>query len=368
MLNNIFTKKSNVSRPISFTPIAESIDDIQETDLLDFLVVQEMAISEALIEHTRYTYIGEKEDCIEIVRESAGDFFDKVVEFFKNLLKKIKEFFGKLFLLIQNLMGRTKSLIENNKDILLRKQASFTVENYKYTIKGSSPNLKYLENLVSTYNKEHDKITKMDAGEIKTRREDFMESLPKLRGEILGTNTRIDDGELRDEADKFYRDGEDESETITVDNAYISKICNEYSDLDKTYSDCVKEKRKLEVQLEGLKKYFETGSRQVKYVDGDKRTTISQIELKDAGVVRSGESHQASASNGTLKALNAYFDYRFAESKELSNIVLTVIDSKVRALRDQVKHYDDCIRKWIYVAPESNKGKDDDNDNNKSGK
>lgn len=360
MLNNIFTKKANVSKPISFTPVAESIDDFNDTDLLDFIAIQEMTITETLIENTRYIYMGEKEDCLEIVRESVGDFFDKVAEFFKNLLKKIKEFFGKLFLLIQTLMGRTKTLIENNKDVILKKKASFIVDNYHYTIKDSSPNLKYLENLVSTYNKEHDKITKMKADEIKERREEAMEILPKLRGEILGTNTRIEDGELREEADKFYRDNDEETQSITVDNAYITKICNEYSDLDKTYTDCVKEKRKLELQLEGLKKYFEVGSRQVKYVDGEKRTNVSQIQLKDAGVIRTGDFHQANASTGTLKALNAYFDYRFAESKELSNIVLTVIDAKVRALRDQVKHYDDCIRKWIYAEPESNKGKDDD--------
>lgn len=369
MLNNIFTKKASMSSPISFTPIAESFEGVSETELLDFMFLEEMALNTAKIEHMRYSYMGEKEGCLDIVQESVGDFFDRMAEFFKNLLKKVKEFFGKLFLLIQSLMGRTKQLIESNKDNLLKKHASFTVDNYTYTIKPSSPSLKYLENLVSTYNKEYDKITKMKADEIKERREEVMETLPKLRGEILGTNTRIDDGELRQEAEKFYRNDDDDSYTITVDNAYIAKICSEYSDLDKTYSDCVKEKRKLEVQLEGLKKYFESGARQVKYVDGDKRTNVSQIELKDAGVIRTGEASQLGASTGTLKAVNSYFDYRFAESKELSNIVLTVIDCKTRALKDQVKHYDDCIRKWIYAEPDSNKGKgDDDAKNSKPGK
>lgn len=366
MLNNIFTKKANVSKPITFTPVAESIDSFSETDLLEFMLVQEMAISETMINHSRYTYIGEKDDCLEIVRESVSDFFDKMVEFFRNLLKKIKEFFGKLFLLIQSLMGKTKNLIENNKAAILKKHASFVVEDYKYTIPSSSPNLKYLENLVSTYNREYDKISKMKMDEIKERREEAMETLPKLRGEILGTNTRIEDGELRSEADKFFRDGDDEAQSITVDNVYISKICDEYSNLDKTYTECVKQKRMLEVQLEGLKKYFETGSRQVKYVNGEARANINKVELKDAGVVRTGDSYSPTATGGTLKTINAYFDYRFAESKELSNIVLTVVDAKCRALKDQVKHYDYCIRKWIYAEPESNKGKDDSNDNKNS--
>ena len=366
MLNNIFTKKvSNIS-PVTLTPVSESINDFNDTELLDFIVLQEMAVTETLVENRRYMYMGEKEGCVEIVRESVGDFFDKMIEFFKNLLKKIKEFFGKLFLLIQTLMGRTKTLIENNKEVLLKKNASFVLDNYKYTIPSSSPNLKYLENLVSNYDKEYDKITKMKVQEIVERRQEAMDNLPKLRGEILGNNERIDDGELRTEANKFYRDGDDDTQTITVDRAYISKICSEYPNLDKTYTDCVKEKRKLEVQLESLKKYFETGARQVKYSDGDKKTTVKQIELKDNGVSRTGEAHNSSASTGTLKVLNAYFDYRFAESKELSNIVLTVIDAKVRALKDQLKHYDDCIRKWIYAEPESNKGKEKSNDTTNS--
>lgn len=366
MLNNIFTNKVSKTSPITFTPVSESIDDFNDNQLLDFMVLQEMAVTETLIENRRYMYIGEKEGSVEIVQESVGDFFNKMIEFFSNLLKKIKEFFGKLFLLIQTLMGRTKNLIQNNKEVLLKKNASFVLENYKYTIPSTSPNLKYLESLVSDYNKEYDKISKMKIQEIVERRQEAMDNLPKLRGEVLGNKERIDDGELRTEANKFYRDGDEDTQTITVDRAYISKICSEYTNLDKTYSDCVKEKRKLEVQLESLKKYFETGARQVKFSDGERKTTTKQIELKDNGVSKTGEGHNTHASAGTLKIMNAYFDYRFAESKELSNIVLTVIDAKVRALKDQLKHYDDCIRKWIYAEPESSKGKEKSNDNTNS--
>lgn len=361
MLNNIFTRKVANTKTISFKPLTENADVFNETELLDFMVIQEMTMSTAVIEHTRYTYLGEREDCMEIVRESAGDFFDKVAEFFKNLLKKIKEWFGKLFLLIQSLLGKTKTLIENHKEALLKKQASFTIEGYTYST-NSSPNLTALENLVSTYNKEFSTISKMQLGEIKEKRSDFMDSLPKLRGEILGSKTRIDDGELKEEADKFYRDGDSDTNTITVDNGFIAKICSEYSTLDKIYGDCVKEKRKLEVQLEGLKKYFETGARQVRYVDGDKRIEVNQVKLKDSGVMKQGDGHSIGTSSGTLRVLNAYFDFKYAESKELSNIVLTVVDARARALKDQLKMYDACIRRWINVKPDNIKGKEDDND------
>lgn len=363
MLKNIFTSKVSQSSNISIRPLTETVHEMSDTDILDFLVLQEMSITQARIEHTRYTYLGEKEGSIEILTESASDFFDKIISFFKKLIAKIKEWFGKMFLLIQSLMGKTKQLIENNKDALLKKQANFVIQGYRYTIKSSSPNLKCLDNLVSSYNKETDKITKMKVSEISERRQEAMEGLGKLRAEVLGTGNSIGEGELRTEADKFYRDGDEDSSNINVDNAYIAKICSEYSDLDKTYGDCVKEKRKLELQLEGLKKYFESGSRQVKYVDGEKRIGINKVELKDSGVVKSGDPDEVGASAGTLKVLNAYYDYRFAESKEISNIILTVIDAKTRALRDQIKQYDTCIRKWIFIDHEPDKkGKDDNND------
>lgn len=360
MFKNIFNRKSNVLRESNtIIPISENTGDIGDTEILEFMLEQEIYFGNAVLENTRYMYLGEKEDCIEIITESVQDFFDKMAEFFKKLLNKIKEFFGKLFLLIQSLLGKTDKIIKDNRHNLLKKDGSFVVDNYDYTVNGASVKTDVLDNLIAEYNKEYNQIHKMNIREIVERREQAMDTLPKLRGQILGNNERIESSQLREEANKFFRNGEDSPKQITVDKQYIAKICDEYSKLDNTYTECVKEKRKLEVQLDSLKRYFESGSRQVKYINGEQKTNVNQLELKDSGIRKTGESMNTTATSASLKAINAYFDYRFAESKELSNIILTVLDSKCKALRDEIKHYDDCIRKWLYLKPDTNDGKVD---------
>lgn len=358
MIKNMFRANSHVDS-VSITTTSGLFESCSETDLIDFMCVYECIMTEASINNKRYIHMGEREGSYEIVQESVRDFTDKIVEFFKQFLIKIKEWFGKIFLIIQSLLGQTRDIIKNNKSALLSKQASFDISGYKYTIDSKIPDLSPLTKLISEYNKDVADIPKMKMHDIIDKRREFMDSVPKLRGTIIGTNDIIDDGELRTTIDKHLRDGDDSPITITVDNTFIQKIVSSYAELEKTLGECVKQKRILELQLEGLKRYFESGARSVVYSDGEKKVVRNRLELKDTGVSKDSIDDDVYASGSSLKIMNAYFDYRFIQSKEISNIVTTAIESKARALKDELKMYDKCIRKWILVPKDTNKGKDD---------
>ena len=363
MFSNIFSKKVAESATIDFrVNTSESVNEsFNDTGLFEFLMVQESIMTQAVLENTRYTYMGEKEDCVEIVQESASDLLDKMVDFFKRLLAKVKEWFGKIFLLIQTLIGNTGKMLEQNKAAFLKKNASFDMQGYEYSIKDTTPNMEPIEKLVAEYNKEINNIKQLKGDEIGQRRTDFKGQLHKFRGQILTSNESIEDGEFREACDAFFRKGDNETKTITVGRAYIERISSDYNNIKKTYDESVKQKRQLEVQLESLKKFFENGARQVKYdSNGEKVITTSQIERKDTHVTRSGEGTQHVATTSTLKLLNTYFNYRYEQSKELSSMVITVLESKVRALKEQLKFYDTCVRKWITVPNNSFNGIIDD--------
>lgn len=357
MLKNIFSKRLATTTDFSVATQESLMENFSDTELSDFMLLEEATMNQAVIENVRHMYLGEREDCVEIIQESASDFLNNMVEFFKRLLAKIKEWFGKIFLLIQTLIGNTGKILEQNKDTFLKKNARFDMLGFEYSIKDGVPKMEPLDKMISEYNKEISKIKDISMKDINERRDDFKGSIHKLRGEILTTNGSIEGGELRETADAFFRKGETDSSTITIDNAYIQKIASEYSGIKKTYTDCVKEKRQLEVQLESLKKFFENGARQVKYdSNGEKVIKTSGIERKDTHVARTGDETNHIATTSTLKLLNSYYNFRYEQSKEMSSIILTILESKVRALKEQLKFYDTCVRKWITVPNNSQQG------------
>lgn len=365
MFSNIFSKRVAETATIDFkVNTSQSINEsFNDTELHEFLMVQESIMTQAVLENARHMYLGEKEDCVEIVQESASDYLNKMVEFFKRLLAKVKEWFGKIFLLIQTLIGNTGKMLEQNKAAFLKKNASFDMQGYEYSIKDTAPNMEPIEKLVSEYNKEISNIKQLKSDEINQRRTDFKGQLHKIRGQILTSNDSIEDGEFRETCDAFFRKGDAETKTITVGRAYIERIASDYNSIKKTYDESVKQKRQLEVQLESLKKFFENGARQVKYdSNGEKVITTSEIERKDTHVTRTGEETQHMATTSTLKLLNIYFNFRYEQSKELSSMVITVLESKVRALKEQLKFYDACVRKWITVPNNSVNGLVDNDD------
>lgn len=367
MFKNIFTQRAKEAQRVDFTiATEESIENnFSEDSLQEFIMFQDASMTRAVLENARFMYIGERDNIPEIVQESASDFLDKVVEFFKKLIQKVKEWFGKIFLLIQTLIGNTGKMLESNRDLFLKKNVTFNMTGFEYTIKEGAPKLDHLDKLISEYNKDIVKIKEFKPQDINDRRDEHKGSLSKIRGEILTDGESIDAENFKEHCDAFFRNGDTESTVINIDSAYIRRISDNYNRIKKLYSDSVKEKRKLEVQLESLKKFFENGARQVKYdSNGEKTITAHQIEKGDYGVKTSGDGTQYTAAAGNLKLMNMYFNYRYEQSKDISNIMLTVMESKVKALKEEIKFYDACVRKWIVAS--NNKNEDDDSENKTS--
>lgn len=350
MFKNIFSKRVDATTDFVVVTQESLMESFSDTELSDFLLLEEATMTQAVIENARYMYLGEREDAVEVVQESTSDFLHSAAEFFKRLIAKVKEWFGKIFLLIQTLIGNTGKMLEQNKDTFLKKKVRFDINGFEYSIKDGAPKMEPVDKLISEYNRDMSKIKEITPQSIGEQREAFKGSIHKLRGEILTSGESIDGGELKESADAFFRKGDTDSSTITIDNAYMQRIASNYTGVKKNYDESVKQKRQLEVQLESLKKFFENGARQVKYdSQGEKVITTSNIERKGSYVARTGDETQHVATTSTLKHLNTYFNFRYEQSKEMSSIILTVLESKVRALKEQLKFYDTCVRKWITV-------------------
>lgn len=350
MFDNMFKYKDDNYKDFRLIKEESSNYDSDSISLSEFMVKEDANMMFALLENLRYNYIGAREENYELITESTGDFIDKCVQFFSNLIKKEQEWFGKIFLSIQTLIGNTEAILAEGGSTLLQKDVSFTLSGNNYTIIDEAPLLKPITDMVAEYNKDISEGVKFKMDEINQKREKHISHLPDLRGEVLTSKKRIEGEDFKQKCGAFFRNGENAKDIIEIDRKYLAKIIKEYSTLKKNYSACVKQKRDLELKLESLKKYFENAKKNIKYNgSGDLSIKASQISLNDRSVsaIKGGASVSQTAEGDAYRILSRYLDYRYIQSKDLSIITLTVLESKCQAMREQLKMYDTIVRKWV---------------------
>lgn len=363
MLNNIFTSKI-----VNYDEYKIHTDDSlqynnETTNFYEFFMLEEALLSEERLKMERSCYLGEITGDYEIVQESFESFCDSVVKFFKGMIENLKQWFGQLYSLIMISIGKGSEYFSQNKDIILRKKINITVSGNKFTYKEDIPKLKYVDDLIKEYNSEVSKIRSMKDHEIAKRREDFMNRLPAIRGELLGTKDKIPDGEFTSYCKKFFRDGEETSESIDVNQDIMRQMIERMPKAKKDLEECKKESKKILDQLHFLVKYFQ--DMKVKWKDGaEKSATLHELERKDDKISKVEDKSSSYDVSDTFhfKTVKEYLAFREAESKALESAYMTILHEKMNALKDEVDMHKKIMTKWTTTpeqGPEVVKSDDD---------
>jgi hypothetical protein len=145
-------------------------------------------------------------------------------------------------------------------------------------------------------------------------------------------------------AKKVFRNDSDTEEEIYVDSTYLKSIVDEYLQLSKILLDTLKEKERVVSIISSIKSFFEK-SATVYYKDGAKYMSTTQMVKSEKGnSVVAGDKDETKYDGRRLDVTNVFFNYKYAQAKEIGNICINAMIEKVNALREATKFYGSTIR------------------------
>lgn len=346
----------------SNTTLYENYDDVLLMEEgLNILIDIDREYYGVYKEHMVSMYYGLKESNAEILTEGFKDFIDNAVEFFKKMITKIKEFFKRSFTIISSYIGNFENFIKKNKDLLnsIDPKEKFEVECYEgYTFKKEYPKMDKFKDTINKYNNEVDKLEKKTKGEITTERNTFMNenNLDKIRAEVIGESTPIPQEKYVEAVEKSYRVGSKESRAI--DRARLQKAIIGYEEMNRLLKTVQKERDDFLAIMDRVLRFFEK-TPDVYYGKGTSKVIgISKLEDKDGKYV-SSKDHETSYSTDTMANINAYYNFKYAQSKALAEMVQTAFYGKVAAIKESLNTDKEIIRKSLHFIHKDEKKGDD---------
>jgi hypothetical protein len=341
---NIFNKTNKSFNKQSMMTYGDDYD-VYQAGLECLLILEEQSF-EINKRHMQATYLGIKEQSVEILTEGFGDFIQSVIKFFKNMIDKFVAFMKNVFAVISAYLGNFKKFVDTHKEELKNIDPDFKVQGFHYTFKDSIPNMGRIENIISDYNNELSQLKSRSKAEVvRDRLEYTSESFyNKIRAEVLGKNGEVLKDELHTEAKKVFRNDSDTEEEIYVDSTYLKSIVDEYLQLSKILLDTLKEKERVVSIISSIKSFFEK-SATVYYKDGAKYMSTTQMVKSEKGnSVVAGDKDETKYDGRRLDVTNVFFNYKYAQAKEIGNICINAMIEKVNALREATKFYGSTIR------------------------
>lgn len=360
MFNNIFTKK--ISQVHDDIQSHTEDNDFSNISLLESVVDINNELNTATMDYIAECYVGILEDSSEIVSEAFGDYVQKIKKFFEDMIKNLKEFIGKSIQLMQTRMGQTKSLIKKHGEEIKRGNYNFNINGYTYTTSDNCPNTDILDELIREYNSELSKIKDIDELVIRERRKVITsdEYKQKVKKRVLCTSNSISDDDFTLYCRKHFRDGQESKHEITITNKEVTEIINGYSKLDKEVTEMVKIKNKLTTQFKSLENFFTNGAVSISTGETGSVTVLHGLSKDKKLTGRNRDEQKFDTSDSSLNKINTYLSYRLVQTKTISNIIMTVVDAKCKALQSEISQSDRIIGKCIF----GNKPrKEDENEN-----
>lgn len=343
---NIFT--SNVSQPPTrlryeaqeFNFSEHMLENMLELEDLYFTINQE---------HMMVTHLAMKDESLEILEEGFKDFSSSVVDFFKKMIDSFKEFMNKVFMYFSAYMGNFEKFLNRYKNNLVKLNPDFTIEGYEYSFKSNVPNLDKISTIISTYNSELSNVPKLKKQDIIRWRDEFLSAdmLDNVRGHVLGWGGTVTSSEFTDIAKQTFRNKSESSIMINVDNTMLQKVIHGYEELKKVKRDCEQQKNKTILLMEQMKKFFQN-SASVHYKDDKKVIYAHRIEINErgSGIVTNGREDME-YNGSVMDTVNAFYNYKWNESKELGQMAVTAMSEKVNALKEALKLYETIVRRSL---------------------
>ena len=169
------------------------------------------------------SYMESGRDYIHEAPDISG-FFKKAKEFFKTLLKKIWSVIKNFIVAIQSRFMKTENFVKKySKEISegwkKLDDTDFKLKGYKFT------NMKYDESAINKAKSQFEDLYKdIESGEEEPMSVEYFESLcDMLRGECVNKNS-VSESEYADELFKYFRNGEDQKDTLNKSDIDISRV------------------------------------------------------------------------------------------------------------------------------------------------
>lgn len=295
-----------------------------------------------------------------VVQEAFGNFFSKFKEMISKFLNFIKSLFVRFVTKLNSMVKSQKYLLKHKDDYKrFTSKDNFDISGYKYTFDPNVPlincqaayDAKFVfDSNKGTTNFELDSLNLSQADAkafkdgtatndtVKTSIETLRKQLDSklegdfydvFRGQVLGTNTSIDDTDFSEECFAIYRNGETTPETIEINSLYITAALKRIEDYKKyvkkvedTRDKIEKEYRKVEKQVE---KFIKSNK-----VSAD-TSSLRTVEYDNFGA----GTTTVTMSSDALSALDAYLKTVTNQVQEMSNIHTIAFSAKLQAMKDQ---------------------------------
>lgn len=322
------------------------MDDINALSTLYCVQENDTANFRAFI---KATYLMESGFDSDIVMEGVGDMFQSIITGIKKFIEKVKEFFKKILAYINSASADLDKVASELKPRLDKMDTiNFKIDGYQFTVmEKPAPNMSEFESIISDYNDDMKDLTKISKGELqKSMNAWFSESnLNKLRGEVLGSHSGINEEDFQTEIRKFYRHDEEVISAIEVDKAYVSNIISHAKKLEDLKKASIKDRDKLLTLLTKTQNFFE---RTLYPYYKNNQLTVNTATISTDDTRFSKEDNYQSTSESGRALITFYASFKARQVNKIGAMINSVAAERANALKDQVKQERTILRKCLF--------------------
>jgi len=314
--------------------------DMEESYYLrtvDFVNEQIRDLTESKL--TLYKAISESTSDV-VVLESFSDFFAKVRDIIEKFLKWIKSIYQRFVNALNSFVNNDKYIAKHKKDLDKFKDADeFKITGYEFTFSPNIPDpnagLDWSNDLVKDLIGDANGAIGAEQVKAAIGRLDREAEYDKFRATLLGFTDVITSAQYNEELFRIYRNGEIDTDEITVDASYVRIAKNRYFDFAKTKKDIEAQMKRLDDAYRHLEKNIKditsrggalTPEELVKKFPEPDKTRIDNSELKGVGI-----------SSEFLYQLDVYIKNKCEQIQEFSNIHAMAFSAKLDAVKDCYK-------------------------------
>lgn len=326
-----------IDEPMTLT--MESLEMNYSMEKLHFQVLKEMLIANHR-QHMNY-------DNIDIAMEASVTVFNKMANYFKELIKKIKEFFSKVMMYVNAHLQDLDKFCNKYKDQLTKLNPKFSFNGYKFTIDDNLPVMDEFQKIVNDYNTCIMDVKSLSVEEIKKEQLEFLKSdnINALRGKVLGKNNPIQEDDFNEEVLKAFRGGSIDTEEIEINSSYISDIVSSSKSLVDHKNKCERDKAVLLTLLNKTEAFFDKKV-EVIYKDlSTKQIQANRISIDDNKF--SSEAEKLNYSDESTKVLNALVKFKYEQVRTISGMINTVMVERLNAYKANIKQNGQILRQAL---------------------
>lgn len=283
-----------------------------------------------------------KTNDVEILTEGARELINTIISGLKKFLQKIKELISKHLMILNSYHLEYNKLIEKYSKVLINCEVKpFEIEGFNFTVLSNPrPDTSEVYRIIDEFNSDIVKFSSLtieDVRELKLKKSSDL-TFDRLRGIVLGSNSRIYPEDFKRTAHCFYRNGMEFPHNITIDRSYVDIVLKNSGALVAEKKASTMDKDVMLATLSRLERFFST---KVSSLYDDVERVYNVANLQKNG--ETAENAQKIEEKEMTKLI-MYLGTRYQQTVELSNIISMVFVERLAAIKDQMNQDTQVIR------------------------